>query len=83
MYIATVNLKIKDKEINEGDVIDRKPAQWLLDQGLVIKVDKKQYQEEQLQKANMVRARNEKGHFIADDPNTPENEHWIEKKEEE
>ena len=24
----------------------------------------------------MVRARNEKGHYIADDPNTPENEAW-------
>ena len=51
MYIATVNLKIKNKEIKEGDTLDRKPAQWLLDQGLVIKVDKKKYQEEQLQKA--------------------------------
>ena len=28
----------------------------------------------------MVRARNEKGHFIADDPNTPENEAWVEAK---
>ena len=23
------------------------------------------------------RARNDKGHFIADDPNTPENEAWV------
>ena len=29
----------------------------------------------------MVRARNDKGHYIPDDPNTPEiNEAWIEKK---
>jgi|TARA_Y100000015_G_scaffold39455_1_gene43334 hypothetical protein len=27
----------------------------------------------------MVRARNDKGHYIADDPNTPENESWVEK----
>ena len=26
------------------------------------------------------RARNEKGHYIPDDPNTPENEAWVEKK---
>ena len=27
----------------------------------------------------MVRARNEKGHYIADDPDTPENEAWTTK----
>ena len=27
----------------------------------------------------MVRARNEKGHYIADDPDTPENEAWTAK----
>ena len=27
----------------------------------------------------MVRARNENGHFVKDDPNTPENEAWVEK----
>ena len=27
----------------------------------------------------MVRARNEDGHFIKDDPSTPENEAWVEK----
>ena len=26
------------------------------------------------------RARNDKGHYIADDPNTPQNEAWVEKK---
>ena len=30
----------------------------------------------------MVRARNEKGHYIADDPDTPENEAWAEKPKE-
>ena len=29
-----------------------------------------------------VRARNEKGHYIADDPDTPENEAWVEKPKE-
>jgi uncharacterized glyoxalase superfamily protein PhnB len=46
MFIAKVNLKMNGKDINAGDVIDKKPAKWLLDQGLVIKVDKKKYQEE-------------------------------------
>ena len=27
----------------------------------------------------MVRARSDKGHYIADDPSTPENESWVEK----
>tara|TARA_R100000908_G_C3743248_1_gene139232 strand:+ start:972 stop:1214 length:243 start_codon:yes stop_codon:yes gene_type:complete len=27
----------------------------------------------------MVRARSDKGHYIADDPSTPENEAWVEK----
>jgi len=49
MYIATVNLKIKNKEIKEGESLDKKPAQWLLDQGLVINVDKKKYQEMKMQ----------------------------------
>ena len=30
----------------------------------------------------LVRARNEKGHYIADDPDTPENEAWVEKPKE-
>jgi len=52
MYIATVNLKIKDKEIKAGDSIDKKPAKWLLDQGLVIKVNAKEYQEQKMQELN-------------------------------
>lgn len=27
----------------------------------------------------MVRARNDSGHFVKDDPSTPENEAWVEK----
>jgi len=34
------------------------------------------------EETEMVRARNEKGHYIADDPNTPENEAWAEKPKE-
>tara|TARA_R110000803_G_scaffold146220_1_gene212040 strand:- start:252 stop:488 length:237 start_codon:yes stop_codon:yes gene_type:complete len=32
-----------------------------------------------LQALEEVRARDENGHFIADDPSTPENEAWVEK----
>ena len=34
------------------------------------------------EETEMVRARNEKGHYIADDPDTPENEAWVEKPKE-
>lgn len=30
-------------------------------------------------KKEMVRARDDKGHFVKDDPTTPENEAWVEK----
>ena len=32
--------------------------------------------EAEVEETEMVRARNEKGHYIADDPDTPENEAW-------
>ncbi len=35
--------------------------------------------ESEVEEVEMVRARNEKGHYIADDPNTPENEAWTTK----
>ncbi len=34
------------------------------------------------EKLEMVRARDENGHFVADDPETPENEAWVKKEEE-
>ena len=34
---------------------------------------------EQVEEKEIVRARNEKGHYIADDPDTPENEAWTTK----
>ena len=48
-----------------------KSFKWLLEQGIVI--DEK----------DLERARNDKGHFVADDPDTPENEAWVKKEEEE
>ena len=34
---------------------------------------------EEIKETEMVRARNERGHYIADDPDTPENEAWTTK----
>ena len=34
---------------------------------------------EEVEETEMVRARNKKGHYISDDPNTPENEAWTTK----
>ncbi len=34
---------------------------------------------EEIEETEMVRARNERGHYIADDPDTPENEAWTTK----
>ena len=33
----------------------------------------------EVEETEMVRARNEKGHYIKDDPDTPENEAWTTK----
>ncbi len=49
MFIAKVNLKIKNKEIEAGDTVDR-PAKWLIEQGLVEKIDKR-FKENKLQEA--------------------------------
>ena len=61
---------VKDDVFEIGDIVDekdipKKSKKWLVDQGIIVKED-------------LVRARNEKGHFIADDPSTEENEAWKE-----
>ena len=61
----------KDERFEKGDVIDEnklpKKYKWLVEQGFIQKPDE-----------NKVRARNEKGHYIADDPKTEKNEAWEE-----
>ena len=49
--------------------IPKKSKKWMLEQGIIEKYD---------ENAGKKRARNDKGHFIADDPNTPENEAYEE-----
>ena len=66
-----------DKQYEEGDIIEDVPTKsvkWLKKQGLIEEV-KGLGQAEALQKK---RARNSKGHFIADDPTTEKNEAYEE-----
>ena len=55
----------KDDSISISDILD-------FVNGPVIK-------EAEVEETEMVRARNDKGHYIADDPTTPENEAWTTK----
>ena len=77
-YILKVGLMFGDKQYEEGDIIDDVPTKsvkWLKQQGLIEEV-KGLEEVEALQKKK--RARNAKGHFIADDPATEENEAYEE-----
>tara|TARA_R100001224_G_scaffold9327_2_gene4862 strand:+ start:521 stop:763 length:243 start_codon:yes stop_codon:yes gene_type:complete len=76
-YILKVGLMFGDKQYEEGDIIEDVPTKsvkWLKKQGLIEEV-KGLEQAEALQKK---RARNSKGHFIADDPTTEKNEAYEE-----
>ena len=76
-YILIVGLMFGDKQYEEGDIIEDVPTKsvkWLKKQGLIEEV-KGLEQAEALQKK---RARNSKGHFIADDPTTEKNEAYEE-----
>ena len=78
------------KEHEVGELLDEKDIpskskKWMVEQGIIEKkteADLKKEAEKKMEELNMVRARNEKGHYIADDPNTEENEAWVEKEEE-
>ena len=86
MYEVMNGITVKDKYFAEGEFIDgkgipQKSIKWLIEQGTLVKITKAE-KEKKFQEATKVRARNDKGHFIADDPNTEENEAWVEKEEE-
>ena len=79
MFEVKIGFDHKDKRYAIGDLIQKdgfsnKTWKELKDMGVIAKADLNE---------NLKRARNNKGHFIADDPNTPENEAWFEEKEEE
>ena len=74
-YIIMSGIDVGKKRYEAGSKVTKqdlgKSFKWLNEQGIVI--DEK----------DLERARNDKGHFIADDPETPENEAWVKKEEEE
>ena len=79
MFEVKIGFDHKDKRYEVCDLIQKdgfsnKTWKELKDMSVIEKADLNE---------NLKRARNEKGHFIADDPNTPENEAWFEEKEEE
>ena len=72
MFEVTIGIDIGKEHFKAGslvpeDKVPKKSLKWLKDQGILVKAE---------------RARNDKGHFIADDPDTPENEAWVEKPKE-
>ena len=77
------------KEHEVGELLDEKDIpskskKWLMEQNIIEKkteADLKKEAEAKMEELNKdrVRARNNKGHYIADDPNTPENEAWYDK----
>ena len=73
-YIVMSGIDVGKKRFEAGKKVTKqdlgKSFKWLLEQGIVI--DEK----------DMERARNDKGNFVADDPETPENEAWVKKEEE-
>ncbi len=80
-FVINIGIDIKDEFLEAGTVIEdsqlpKKSLKWLKDQNIIEKYDEKKEQEK-------TRARNEKGHFIADNPDTPENEAWYDEKQEE
>jgi hypothetical protein len=76
-YEVLIGFMVKDDIFEIGDIINedqlpKKSKKLLIEQGVVAKVEE-----------NRKRARNEKGHFIADDPNTEVNEAYEKEEEEE
>lgn len=73
-YIVMSGIDVGKKRFEAGKKVTKqdlgKSFKWLLEQGIVM--DEKEVE----------RARNDKGHFVADNPETPENEAWVKKEEE-
>ena len=78
MFEVLIGFDTKEKRYEVGDIVKQeelksKEIKDLKKMGVIEKAD--------LNKT-MKRARNDQGHYIADDPNTPENEAWYETEEE-
>jgi len=72
-YEVLIGFDTKDKRFELGEVIEEnklpKKFKWLVEQSIIEKHDE-----------NKVRARNKKGRYVADDPDTPENEAYTRRK---
>ena len=71
------NKVIAEKERGYGDWISKDDSVSISD--ILDFVNGSVTEEVEVEETEMFRARNEKGHYIADDPNTPENEAWTTK----
>ena len=71
------NKVIAEKERGYGDWISKDDSVSISD--ILDFVNNSVTEEVEVEETEMVRARNEKGHYISDDPNTPENEAWTTK----
>ena len=71
------NKVIAEKERGYGDWISRDDSVSISD--ILDFVNGSVVEEVEVKETEMVRARNERGHYIADDPDTPENEAWTAK----
>ena len=75
--VSDDNKVIAEKERGYGDWISRDDSVSISD--ILDFVNGSVVEEVEVEETEMVRARNEKGHYIADDPDTPENEAWTAK----
>ena len=71
------NKVIAEKERGYGDWISKDDSVSISD--ILDFVNGSVAEEVEVEETEMVRARNDKGHYIADDPDTPENEAWTTK----
>ena len=71
------NKVIAEKERGYGDWISKDDSVSISD--ILDFVNGSVIEEVEVEETEMVRARNDKGHYISDDPNTPENEAWTTK----
>ena len=89
MYEVKISFMVGDSSFEVGDRLDdkdipKKSKTWLIKQGIIVKktpAELKKEQEALMESLNMKRARNEKGHFVADNPDTPVNEAWVKEEE--
>ena len=82
----TDNMSDKQKEIvqllQQNLVSVNMLEHWMQCVKFVGEMKTRELEKSLTEETETVRARNEKGHYIADDPDTPENEAWVEKPKE-